>query len=71
MYYNFMSSQFVSIDMYYNVTLYFVSIKSTDHKKINKNFKKHLTYFISFHEITQRPKIFYKNIILKSDSRNF
>ena len=33
MYYNFMSSQFVSIDMYYNVTLYFVSIKSTDHKK--------------------------------------
>ena len=36
------------IDMYYNVTLYFVSIKSTDHKKINKNFKNHLTYFISW-----------------------
>ena len=35
MYYNFMISQFVSIHMYYNVTLYFVSIKSTDPKKIN------------------------------------
>ena len=62
-----MISKFVSVFMYYNVILYFLSIKSTDHKKIINNFKKHLTYFISFHEITQYPKIFYKNIILKSD----
>ena len=71
MYYNFMIAQFLSVDMYNNVTLYFVSIKPTDHKKIINNFKKHLTYFISFHEITQYPKIFYKNIILISDYRNF
>ena len=62
-----MISKFVSVFMYYNVTLYFLNIKSTDHKKIINNFKKHLTYFISFHQITQYPKIFYKNIILKSD----
>ena len=67
MYYNFTISQFVSVDMFYNVTLYFVSTNSIDHKKIINNFKKHLTYFILFHEITQYPKIFYKNIILKPD----
>ena len=39
MYYNFMISQFVSVDMFYNVTLYFVSTNSIDHKKIINNFK--------------------------------
>ena len=50
MYYNFMIAQFLSVDMYNNVTLYFVSIKPTDHKKIINNFKKtsHLFHIISW-----------------------